>query len=64
MQIINQKQTDTLKSIIKTGKINVVEADLDLRTIRALERRGFAKLMENSRGTFVSPTSKGKKVLN
>ena len=61
---INEKQTDTLKSIVKSGKMNVIEAKLDKRTINALETRGLVKKSENKKGIFVIATAKGKKFLN
>jgi predicted transcriptional regulator len=61
---INEKQTDTLKSIVKTGKVNVIEANLDKRTVNALETRGLVKKSENKKGLFVIATAKGKKFLN
>lgn len=61
---INETQTDTLKWIVKAGKTDIVEANLDKRTINALARRGFVKVTENKKGTFAVPTAKGKKFVN
>lgn len=62
MTDINKGQTKTLKTI-SDGKQHAA-SDFDLRTINALVRRDFAKLVSNKKGQFVKITAKGKKVLN
>lgn len=60
---INDKQSDALKAIVKTGK-QVVKGNFDIRTVGALEARGLVKTSENSKGLFVIATAKGKKFRN
>jgi len=61
MQVqINEKQVQTLTKVIAAGKIDV--AELDSRSVKALASRGLVKLSENKKGTFVTPTAKGKKL--
>jgi len=65
MTDINITQKSALKDIVKRGgNVDVIEANYDLRTIKALVRRDFAKLVSNKKGQFVKITAKGKKVLN
>lgn len=62
---INPKQTTALKSIVRSGKkVNIIEANLDKRSINALEARGLVKKYETKKGLFVIATAKGKKFLN
>jgi len=72
---INPKQTKTLKDIVKRGgKVNVIDAKFDLRTINALVRRelikktekakSIFKKTEKAKSIFVMATAKGKKFLN
>jgi len=61
MQSINKTQTSILKKI-SDGKQH--ECSFDKRTIGALVRRDFVKLISNKKGEFVKITAKGKKVLN
>jgi predicted MarR family transcription regulator len=62
---INERQEDTLKDIIaRGGRVDVVEANFDLRTIRALENRQLVSKSENSKGIFVKATAKGKKFID
>lgn len=62
MQTINKNQKDVLKKI-SDGK-QVEMCDFDQRTINALVRRDFAKIISNKKGQFVKITAKGKKELN
>jgi hypothetical protein len=65
MSDINITQKKTLKDIAKRGgSIDVIAANYDLRTIKALVRRDFAKLFEKKNGTFVKVTAKGKKAID
>lgn len=65
MSDINITQKRTLKDIVKRGgNVDVASANYDLRTIRALVRRDFAKLIDKKSGQFVKVTTKGKKALN
>ena len=59
---ISEKSLDTLKNIVKAGKVST--ADYDKRSIRALATRELVKLIENKKGIFVAPTAKGKKFVN
>jgi len=62
MTNINTTQKKILKDIVKRGgRIDVAEANYDLRSIQALVRRDFAKLISNKKGNFVTATAKGKK---
>jgi hypothetical protein len=62
---LNPNQTKALKQIIAGGKVTVGAGnDVDGRTARALEARGFVKVTENKQGLFASPTAKGKKFTN
>jgi len=56
--VINTKQTQLLKDIVKAGKISF--DGIDKRTVNALARRGFVKIGK----TAIAPTTKGKKFLN
>jgi hypothetical protein len=60
--MINDTQKKTLKTI-SDGKQYATD-DFDLRTINALVRRDFAKLVVNKKGQFVKVTTKGKKAIN
>ena len=60
---INERQTDTLKSIVTEGK-QLIRGNFDKRTCRALETRGLVKITTNKKGEFVNATAKGKKILN
>lgn len=63
MQVqINDRQKATLKSIIKTGKANYNDPELDRRSIRALVARELVKVTEMKKGIFVQATAKGKKL--
>jgi len=62
MSGINVPQKKTLKKI-SDGKQHEA-ASFDLRTIKALVRRDFAKLISNKKGQFVKVTAKGKKAIN
>jgi predicted transcriptional regulator len=62
---ISEKSLGTLKDIItETGRVNIVEKQIDKRSVRALETRGLVKTTENKNGQFVSVTAKGKKFLS
>lgn len=60
---LNPNQTKALKQIIASGKA-VVGTDVDGRTARSLEAKGFVKVTENKNGLFAVPTAKGKKFIN
>ena len=60
--MINVNQKKILKKI-SHGK-QVETTPFDLRTINALVKRDFARLISNKKGTFVKITAKGKKLLN
>ena len=62
MSGINIPQKKTLKKI-SDGKQHAAD-NFDLRTINALVRRDFAKLVSNKKGDFVKVTAKGKKAFN
>ncbi len=63
MTNINTIQKRTLKDIVKRGgKVDVIKANYNLRTVQALVRRDFAKLTSNKKGNFVIATAKGKKL--
>ncbi|MGW8178158.1 MAG: hypothetical protein ACWGQW_05205 [bacterium] len=61
MQAINKNQKDVLKKL-SDGKQHT--CDFDKRTVGALVRRDFIKLISNKKGDFVKITAKGKKELN
>ena len=62
---INPKQTKVLKGIVKNGgRVDIVVANLDLRTINALASRDLVKKIESAKGIFVTATAKGKKFIN
>lgn len=62
MTEINTTQKTVLKTISKSAQ--VATCDFDKRTIRALVRRDFAKIITNKKGEFVKVTPKGKKALS
>lgn len=62
MSTINDTQKKILKKIAD-GKQHEA-CDFDLRTINALVRRDFAKLVNSKKGQFVKVTTKGKKAIN
>ena len=62
MQDINTTQKKVLK-MISAGK-RVALDPFDKRSVNALVRREFIKLISNKKGDFASITAKGKKVLN
>jgi len=62
MSNINDTQKKILKKI-SDGKQHEA-GGFDLRTINALVRRDFAKLVSNKKGQFVKVTAKGKKAIN
>lgn len=62
MTDINITQKTVLKKISKSTQ--VATCDLDKRTIQALVRRDFAKIITNKKGEFVKVTAKGKKAVN
>ena len=53
------RQGETLDNVVNTGKIDYKE--LDGRSVRALANRGLVKVTETRKGTFVTPTAKGRK---
>jgi hypothetical protein len=57
---LSEKQTKNLKTVIGSGKVSI--KDLDGRSVNALEARGLVKVSYNTKGTWVSPTAKGKKL--
>jgi predicted transcriptional regulator len=57
---LTENQIENLNQIVNAGKVDY--KDVDGRAVRALSARGLVKVTENSKGTFVTPTAKGKKL--
>ncbi len=62
MSDINVAQKNVLKTISDGRQLDTV--GFDLRTIKALVRRDFVKLIDNKKGQFVKITAKGRKFAN
>jgi predicted transcriptional regulator len=57
---LTENQIENLNQIVNAGKVDY--KDVDGRAVRALSARGLVKVTENSKGTFVTATAKGKKL--